>query len=137
MQAKPETPAGDPTVTRGRQQAIAVLVTLGGSIVVVTFLGGSTLAAMLVQLVVLVLLGVQLFRGVGWARWVIAAMTGLGALGNGYVAATSLGADGIGWIVNVALAVIYAWCAFMLAMSSAVVAFMGAQRAAREATPLP
>ncbi|MEZ4337039.1 MAG: hypothetical protein R3B82_10460 [Sandaracinaceae bacterium] len=124
---------GDPTLTRGRQQAIAVLVTLGGSIVVVALLGGSPLAGMAVQLIVLALLGMQLFRGVVWAKWVLAAMTGLAALGNGYMGVSSFGGDGSGWIVNAGLAVIYVWCAFMLAMSPAIQAFMSAQRASREA----
>lgn len=134
MRAKEQGDEGvDPQVTRGRQQAIAVLVTLGGSIVVVALLGGSPIAGMVVQLVVLGLLGMQLFRGVVWARWVIAAMTGLAAVGNAYMGVGSFGGDGAGWIVNAALGVIYAFCAFMLAMSPAIRAFMDAQRAGREA----
>lgn len=132
MQPKREDD-GDPTRTRGRQQAIAVLVTLGGSILVVALLGGSPIGGMLVQLIVLGLLGMQMFRGVVWARWVLAAMTGLGALGNAYMGVGSFGGDGSGWIVNAGLGIIYAFCAFMLAMSPAIKAFMDGQRASREA----
>jgi hypothetical protein len=123
----------DPTVARGRQQIVAILVTLGGSIVLVAFLGGSPLAGMLVQLFVLGLLAMQLFRGVPWARWVLCALTGLAALGNAWVGVQSLGADGTGWIVNAALLALYAFSAFMLAMSPAIREFESHQRASREA----
>ncbi|MBX3271263.1 MAG: hypothetical protein KF729_13435 [Sandaracinaceae bacterium] len=131
-----ERAEGATQVTRGRQQVLAVLVTLGGSIVVVALLGGSPLPAMIVQLVVLALLGYQTMRGVGWARWVLVALTGLAALGNGYAGLESYGADGIGWIVNASLAAIYLWCAAVLVLSEAVVAFQAAARA-RGAAPPP
>jgi len=129
---EPEGPAEDPELVRGRQQSMAILVTLAGSVVTVAFLGGAPLSGMFIQLIVLALLGVQIFRGTPWARWVLAAMITLAAVGNGYNAVGSFGAEGIGWIVNGCLAAIYAWCAFMLAFSSAVTAFMLAQRKARE-----
>ena len=139
MKAKDDSPRDSEAPTgeaaehlRGRQQALAVLVTLGGSIVTVAFLGGAPLGGMVVQLIVLVLLGVQLFRGTVWARWVLVAMVSLAAVGNATMAVGSFGGEGVGWIVNVGLAVIYAWCAFVLAFSPVVGAFMSAQRALRE-----
>ena len=131
-------PASEPAggqAARGRQQVLAVLVTLGGSIVVVALLGGSPLPAMIVQLVVLALLGYQTMRGVAWARWVLVALTALAALGNGYAGLGSYGADGIGWIVNASLAAIYVWCAAVLVLSKAIVASQAAAGASADPPP--
>ncbi len=127
-----EEPTGEAAeLLRGRQQALAILVTLGGSIVTVAFLGGAPLRGMAVQLVVLVLLGVQLFRGTVWARWVLVALIALAAAGNVTMAVGSFSGEGGGWIVNVGLAAIYVWCTFVLALSPAVGSFMAARRASR------
>ena len=127
-----EEPNEPPEVRRGRRQGLAIGVTLAGSIVIVAFLGGSSMPGMFVQLIVLLLLGVQISRGTGWARWVTVAMTVLAGVGNAYQGVISFGADGIGWGVNVGLAIIYLWCAVVLGLSSSLTAYMSAQRAERD-----
>lgn len=117
-----------PDTEKGRRQAIAILVTLVGSIVIVAFLGGSTVPGMLMQLIVVGLLGMQLFRGAGWARWVLVAVAALTVVGNGWAAVQGAQAGGASWAINAALAAIYGWCGFFLAMSRSLAAFVADQR---------
>ena len=130
---KDEGEALPPDVARGRQQVRATLVTLGGSFVLGAFLGGVPFATLIVWLVVLALLGMQMFRGVKWARYLLAALTGILAASNGYQLVISLGGDGAGYILNGALVLVYVWVAFMLVMSDAIAAFTTHQRESREA----
>jgi len=125
---KAKADAEPPDTERGRRQTIAILVTLVGSIVIVALLGGSTLPAMLIQLIVIGLLGLQLFRGAAWARWVLVAIAALTVVGNGWAAAQGAQAGGASWAINAALAAIYAWCGFFLAVSRSLAAFVTAQR---------
>lgn len=128
-----EAPDAPPEVMRGRQQVLATMVTLGGSFALATFLGGMPLVGLLTYGFVLGLLGLQIFRGVAWARYVLSLFCLYLAGVNVYGLVVSLGGDGSGYIVNGALGVVYLWCAFMLAMSKAIGAYTDAQRASREA----
>jgi len=118
-----------PPPGRGRQQLVAVTVTLGGSIVLVAALGGSSLAAMVGQLFVIGLLTLQIFRGAPWARWVVVALALLVGAGNAVNAARLFGVDGSSWPINAGLAAVYAWCAFILAFSRPLASFVRQQRA--------
>ena len=126
MKAKGDGEPSDPD--KGRRQAIAILVTLVGSIVIVALLGGSTVPGMLIQLIVIGLLGMQLFRGAGWARWVLVGIAALTVVGNVWAAVQGAQAGGASWAINAALAFIYGWCGFFLAMSRSLAAFVVSQR---------
>jgi hypothetical protein len=126
----PREPAPeDPTVARGRLQLVAVAVSLIGSVILVAALGASASGAAVVQLAVIGLLLFQVFRGRGWARWLLVGLTGLGAAGNAWQAVRTFGAAGDPWLLSAGLAVIYGWCAAILAFGHALGRFLEARRA--------
>ena len=118
-----------PELARGRQQLVAIVVTLGGSIALVAAVGGLPLGTAAVELAIFGLIAVQLFRGAQWARWTVVVLTLLTAAGNGYNAARIFG-DDPSWILNAGLAATYLFCAFILVFSAPLVAFMRARREA-------
>lgn len=120
-------PGAEDAFQRGRRQIIAVGVSLVGSVLLVFVLGGVPAATALLQVFVMGLLFLQIFRGRGWARWVLAAYVALAAVGNAYQGVAALRAGGF-WHVSLALAVVYAWCALVLALSGSVSRFLRAQR---------
>lgn len=123
----------DPEVARGRRQTIAVAVSLIGSIAVTVALGLTPIGTALLSLVINGLLLLSLFGGRSWARWALAALTGLGAAANAWMGATSFGVEGAPWMLSMGLAGIYSWCAFVLALSRPVGAFLSARRESRAA----
>lgn len=129
----PDAEPEDPEVARGRRQASAVAVSLIGSILVTVVLGLTPLVSALLSLVINGLLLVSVFGGRAWARWVLAALTGLGAAANAWMGAGSFGAEGAPWMLSFGFAGIYAWCAFVLAFSRPLGAFVNARRESRAA----
>lgn len=123
----------DPEVARGRRQAVAVAVSLIGSIAVTAALGLTPLATAAMSLVINALLLFSLFGGRGWARWALAALTALAAAANAWMGASRVGVEGAPWMLSMGLAGIYAWCAFVLALSRPLRAFLLARRESRAA----
>ena len=133
-----ETPSSDPEVVRGRQQVIALIVSLGGSFLLITMVAGVPFLSVFGPLVVVGLLGMQIFRGTVWARWLLAAVTLLFAASNAWAAYLAASAGHSSWVLNAALTAIYLWCGFVLGLSRAIGAFQAMQRAralARRAGP--
>lgn len=119
--------AEDQGVKRGRGQAVAVAFTVLGALVVLGMLSGQ-LAGLPIQLLVFGLLLVQLFRGRAWARWGLVILTGIVALAHG-AAALGLTASGQPMMLSIAIALVFAWCAFVLALSPPLAGYLRAQRA--------
>ena len=127
----PGASADDPArFARGRQQVMAVAVSLLGSVVLLAVVGAIPIGPTVGQLVVLALLLAQVYRGTAWARWLTAGLAALVGVGNAASAWTQLDGDGV-WALNACLAGVYLWCAFILALSRAVDAFLRDQRTAR------
>ncbi len=124
---RPRGVADATPMARGRRQAIAIAVTLLGSVVVVGLLGGTPVMGVVFQVAVLGLLVAQLFRGRAWARWVLVALVGLGAAANGYQAVAHFGEGP--WGLSLALALAFGWCAIVLALSPPLARYLRAQRA--------
>jgi len=123
-----ETRAARAHLARGRQQLIAVAVTLIGSIVLIFAMGGSTVGVLTIQLIVVSLLTLQMFCGAPWARFFVVAMTVLFGLGNLYNAVRLFSTEGSSWPINAGLSLLYLWCAFILFFSRPVGSFMRDQR---------
>lgn len=127
MEVVVELKAATTQLVRGRQQLIAVAVTLIGSILLVFAMGGSG-AGVVTQMVVVGLLTLQMFRGAPWARWGVVALSVLVGVLNLANALRLLGVEGSSWPINLGLAVLYFWCAFILAFSPSVASFMRDRR---------
>ena len=130
MQAREVKPEKkDDPFSKGRQQLIAVAVSLVGSIVLLLLIGAAQLGTAVIWTFVFSLLSLQMFRGRNWARWIIVVFALVLGGGNAYSAATLFETVGSSWPINAALVVVYAWCAFILLLSKPVQDFMGDQRA--------
>lgn len=117
----------DARLERGRRQLTAVGVSLVGAVVLVAMLGGITFGQMVAQLVVTGLVLLQVFRGRGWARWVLAVLTGIGAIGNGLEAFRALGTEQP-LTLSLPLALVFAWSTGVLVLSQPVQRFVRAQK---------
>lgn len=113
------------TLDQGRRQTIAVAVTIVGA-AIVTMLLGASIANGLVHLFVLSLLLLQLFRGRGWARWILVAIAALAAIGNAHQGFAHAGGRGMPAFV---LAGAYGWCAIVLALGRSIDRYLRVQRA--------
>jgi hypothetical protein len=122
---------GDAVTERGRRQVTAVAVSLVGAVLLVGLLGSVPFGPMMIQLVVLGLLLMQVFRGRGWARWLLAVVSGVAAVGNAAAAISAL-STGSPLPLSLPLALVFAWSTGALVLSPSVSRFI---RAARLSNP--
>lgn len=115
----------DAALERGRRQAIAIAVTIVGA-VLVTMALGAPITGGLMHLALAGLLLLQLFRGRGWARWILVGIAALTATGNAYQGLTHFGVGR--WVPSLALALTYAFCAAVLVLSKPLDRYLRAQR---------
>ena len=106
----------DASGERGRRQAVAVAVSVVGAVLLLGALGATPLSALMMQLLLFGLLFMQLFRGRGWARWTLVALTGFGALAYGAAAAGAMGPEHPR-LLSIGFAVVFGWSALVLALS--------------------
>ncbi len=119
-------PEPDTTVERGRKQAVAVSFSVIGGLVLLGFLSGQ-LASVPLSLFVFGLLFFQLFRGRAWARWLIVFL--VGGLSVTYaLAAFSVFRPNDAPLFSAAFAAMFAWNAFVMALSPPLGRFLEAQR---------
>lgn len=118
----------DRRTARGRQQLIAVAVTLIGSFVLLLVLGLAEPRSTVIWAVVFALLSFQIFRGRNWARWIVVALTFVLGARNAFAAASFFDTVGSSWPINAALVFVYAWCALILALSRPLQQFVSEQR---------
>jgi hypothetical protein len=118
----------DASAERGRRQAVAVGVSVVGAVLLLGALGATPLGALMMQLLLFGLLFLQLFRGRGWARWTLAALTGFAALAYGAAAAGAMGPDHPR-LLSSGFAVVFGWSALVLALSRHVRRFAELARA--------
>lgn len=128
--ALPEVPLAeeqhDYDVERGRRQVMAAAVTLGGALMLLAVLGASTGRGVFLQGFAIGLLLLQVFRGRGWARWLLAVMSGLLGLSYGLAGLQDLGSPPS--LMSLLVSVILAWTAGVLALSKPVARFLTAAR---------
>jgi hypothetical protein len=124
----PDGPIEDTSAERGRRQAVAVGVSVIGAVLLLAVLGATPLSALMMQLLLFGLLFLQLFRGRGWARWTLVALTGFGALAYAAAAAGVLGPEHPR-LLAIGFAVVFGWSALVLASSRHVRRFIDAERA--------
>jgi hypothetical protein len=115
-EAAEQAASEDPIAERGRRQAVAVGVSVIGAVVLLAALGATPLSALMMQLLLFGLLFLQLFRGRGWARWTLVALTGFGALAYGAAAAGAMGPEHP-LLLSIGFAVVFGWSALVLALS--------------------
>ncbi len=120
----------EPSADQGGKQVRAVMISLIGLVVLAAVLGGTPLMGAIFWAGVFVFLWLSINAGRGWARWVVIGLAAILAAGNGWQAAQLFGADGLEWTINVGQIVVLGWCAFVLALSPKVQAFLAARRAA-------
>ena len=109
----------------GARQLRAVAVTLLGSIVLVNLLGAAPVCAIVLQLAVVGGLLLWTSRGGVVSRWLLVVLVGIASIAN---AVQAFSAPDLFWIVSASLALLYGWCAFVLALSPSIGAYARAQR---------
>lgn len=120
--------SGDSLAERGRRQASAVAFSVIGALVLLALLSGQLLSFPLV--LAFGLLFFQLFRGRGWARWSLVALTALMGITYGAAALGMMGADAPRLLFG-GVGLMFAWSAFVLALSPPLARFLQVRRSAK------
>lgn len=126
--SRAEGRSGEARLLRGRQQAVAVSVSLIGSVGLMLVLGMLPARHALPEAIVLGLLSYQILRGAPWARWVLAALTAWLTWGAAAIAWQEVQSDRGGWVIGVGLALVYGWCTLVLVLSAPLANYMRVAR---------
>jgi hypothetical protein len=101
-----------------------VIFSLASIILLLTLTGGDKIAPRGIRFILTCILAFFLWRGAGWARWVVAILSLLGAFTSivGFVGLSAAGASMFSllgmWMVL--MAVFYTWVAYMLLLDKDV-----------------